>query len=296
LRSPTEAITEPSRLDRVASDTRVSLRVRNLGCGEKKACLARFARVAGENDMPTLFGYLVALALLLGGGYAGLQWLAAPDAVSTHQRAGEKPAARNLPKKSELKSEKAEFDGGRATAIPGEAGGGSKIGTTVTAATDMEAPHRSDHEGNETETISKPGDPTPGVDNDSANTGRKDDVATTGGTSNLNSEPELRSGKPATVSAEGSQDAEHKNDAQVKDIARTPSEPRSEPGVKPAKQDKRQARRQDERQDQRNVRSSRSRLVMMHLRTIEFPDGHREQQLLPIGRSRRMAVEAEDQW
>jgi hypothetical protein len=334
--------------------------VRNISCGEEKAYFANFARVAGENDMPALFGYLVALALLLGGGYAGLQWLASPDDVSIHQRMGEKPTAKNVPRKPE-------FNTGGGTAVPGEADGGSKIGTTASATPDIEAPHQSDHEANETETISKPGDPTLRVNNDnapaggcmpigvtargadvfpiqcqalierqrgpvpssppphpaaapgaaqavelakpadnsaamiklaqpdpsnkdSANAGRKDDVATTSGTKNLNSDPELRPGKPAEASREASRDAEHKNDAQAKSIARTPkpAEPRSEPGVKPGKQDK--------RQDKRNVRSSHSRLVMMYLRTIEFPDGHREQQLLPIRRSRRMAVEVEDQW
>jgi hypothetical protein len=249
----------------------------------EKACLARFARIAGENDMPSLFGYLVALALLLGGGYAGLRWLASPDEVSTRQRASEKPTDRNVPKKSE----QSEFNGARATAVPGEADGGSKIGATASATPDMEAPHPSDHEANETETISKPGDPTPSADNDSAGAGRNDHVATTSGTSNLNSESELQQGKPAEAAREGSRDAEQKDDAQqVKAIARTPKpgEPRSEPGIKPRRPDK------------RKVRSSHSGLVMMYLRTIEFPDGHREQQLLPIRRSRRMAVEAEDQW
>jgi hypothetical protein len=322
----------------------------------EKTYFAKFARVAGENDMPALFGYLVALALLLGGGYAGLQWLASPDDVSIHQRMGEKPTAKNVPRKPE-------FNTGGGTAVPGEADGGSKIGTTASATPDIEAPHQSDHEANETETISKPGDPAPRVNNDNAptgdcmpigvtargadvfpiqcqalierrrgsvpssppphtaaasgevqaaelakpsdgraamtkpaqpdpsnkdnaNAGRKDDVATTSGTSILNSKPELRPGKPAEASREGSRDAEHKDDAQVKAVASTskPGEPRSEPGVKRGRPDK------------RNVRSSHSRLVMMYLRTIEFPDGHREQQLLPIRRSRRMAVEVEDQW
>src|SRR5947209_5356639 len=38
--------------------------------------------------MPTLFGYLVAIFMLLGGAYAGLEWLTAPD-----QRPAEKSAA-----------------------------------------------------------------------------------------------------------------------------------------------------------------------------------------------------------
>jgi hypothetical protein len=47
--------------------------------------------------MPALFGYLVALSILLGGGYAGLQWLALPD-----PRPAVKPAAhsKNIPDKS----------------------------------------------------------------------------------------------------------------------------------------------------------------------------------------------------
>src|SRR5215212_263770 len=47
--------------------------------------------------MPALFGYLVALSILLGGGYAGLQWLAMPD-----PRPAVKPTAhsRNVPDKS----------------------------------------------------------------------------------------------------------------------------------------------------------------------------------------------------
>ena len=40
--------------------------------------------------MPALFGYLVAVFLLLGGAYAGLQWLSAPEAFPT-----EKTAAHN---------------------------------------------------------------------------------------------------------------------------------------------------------------------------------------------------------
>jgi hypothetical protein len=39
--------------------------------------------------MPALIGYLIALTLLLGGGYAGLEWLGAPDepVISQHSKA-----------------------------------------------------------------------------------------------------------------------------------------------------------------------------------------------------------------
>jgi hypothetical protein len=281
--------------------------------------------------MPALFGYLVALALLLGGGYAGLHWLGSPDDAGTHQRIGEKPTARNVPKKPELKPElKSEFNGAGATAVPGEADGGSKIGTTASATPDGEAPHQSDHEGNATATISKPGDPTSGVNNDNAPAGgcmpigvtargadvfpiqcqalierQRGSVPSSAPPPTAAASGEVQAAelaKPSGSSAamtkpaqpdpsnKGSAHAGRKDDAQAKDIAGTPKpgEPRSEPGVKPGRQDK--------RQDKRTVRSSRSGLVMMYLRTIEFPDGHREQQLLPIRRSRSMAVEAEDQW
>jgi hypothetical protein len=333
--------------------------VRNIRLQRDEGLSCKICPFAGENAMPALFGYLVALTLLLGSGYAGLQWLASPDGASTHQRLGEKPTARNVPRKSE-KSEKSEFNAGRATAVPGEADGESQTATTASAAPAMEAPQKSDPEATETATISTPADPTSGANNDhaaaggcmpigvtargadvfpiqcqalierrrgsvpssappptapasakvqavelakpmdsraamtgpaqpdpssndGAHAGRKVDVATASGTKNLNSEPEPRPGKPAE--REGGQDAAHKDDAQAKDIAGTP---KPEPGVKPAKQDKRHVKR--------NARSSRSRFVMMYMRTIEFPDGHREQQLVPIKRARRMEVEADDPW
>jgi len=43
-------------------------------------------------------------------------------------------------------------------------------------------------------------------------------------------------------------------------------------------------------------RASRSKPVMMILRTIEFPDGHREQRLLPMNPSRKIASQSEDSW
>jgi len=36
--------------------------------------------------MPALFAYLLAVSLLLGGGYVSLHWLAAPPDASTNQR------------------------------------------------------------------------------------------------------------------------------------------------------------------------------------------------------------------
>lgn len=54
-----------------------------------------------ENDMPALLGYLIALAVFLGSGYAGLEWLASPDDPSTHQHPSYKPTSPSAaPRKS----------------------------------------------------------------------------------------------------------------------------------------------------------------------------------------------------
>jgi len=44
--------------------------------------------------MPALFAYLVAVGLLLGGGYGALNWLAAPEPIKAAAKAKPKPAPR----------------------------------------------------------------------------------------------------------------------------------------------------------------------------------------------------------
>ena len=55
---------------------------------------AAFACVLGRNEMPALLGYLVAITVLLGTGYTGLEWLVSPDNPSTRQNLSDK---QNLP-------------------------------------------------------------------------------------------------------------------------------------------------------------------------------------------------------
>jgi hypothetical protein len=61
--------------------------------------------------MPALFGYLIALAVILGSGYAGLEWLAAPDAptLTTYQR--HKDRASSTAKRSGPEASSAVADG-----------------------------------------------------------------------------------------------------------------------------------------------------------------------------------------
>jgi len=90
--------------------------------------------------MPALFGYLVALSILLGGGYAGLQWLATPD-----PRPAVKPAAhsKNVPEKSSLSTT-------GTAAGPSEADGKRNSGTAAKSAS-TEASDKAAREAKETD-------------------------------------------------------------------------------------------------------------------------------------------------
>src|SRR5437588_9988576 len=79
--------------------------------------------------MPTLFGYLVAIFMLLGGAYAGLEWLTAPD-----QRPAEKSAAH-----------KTAQTGTGAVPVPSAADGKPNPGTTAKPA----STERSDEVGHQ---------------------------------------------------------------------------------------------------------------------------------------------------
>ena len=67
--------------------------------------------------MPALFAYLLAISVALGGGYAGLRWLVAPDSTGQQSTASAK-----LPNKGKKLPEKADSKVSRMT----EAGSGPK--------------------------------------------------------------------------------------------------------------------------------------------------------------------------
>ena len=52
--------------------------------------------------MPALLGYLVAIAVFLGGGYAGLEWLTSPESSRAYHSPADKLATR--PKNSQRRS------------------------------------------------------------------------------------------------------------------------------------------------------------------------------------------------
>jgi hypothetical protein len=69
--------------------------------------------------VPTLLGYLLALAILLGGGYAALDWLTSPDDTISYQRPNDKLSAET--RNSAAPKRAANAAGGSAVRQPPEA-------------------------------------------------------------------------------------------------------------------------------------------------------------------------------
>jgi hypothetical protein len=244
-----------------------------------------------DQAMQFLIGYLVALSVFLGGGYAGVQWLLAPDdpaaAVGDGSRAGSASTSRaiNAKKLREARAlhrkvaESLAEDGVKPA--PAAAGDGDdrsvKVAdpSNVRAAADAARPHVPD-------------------------------------TAVLAPDPKLdaRAEISAVATPEQIKAVHNESDAQQRPAGKTdsapvaprkPTETRAGPASEPAaghsevpiakKQAvKKQAVNKKEavsknKRGERFALSSR-KPVMMILRTIEFPDGRREQRLLPMAQAR----------
>src|SRR6266403_1267901 len=72
--------------------------------GRNKPCCCEFLSIIAVCHMPALFAYLLAITTALGGGYAGLRWLAAPDSTSQQSSASAKlpSKGKKLPEKSNV--------------------------------------------------------------------------------------------------------------------------------------------------------------------------------------------------
>jgi hypothetical protein len=270
--------------------------------------------------MPALFAYLLAITVAIGGGYAGLRWLAAPDS-STGQHSS---ANAKLPNKAKKLPETPDSSVTRMTEA--ETGPEDRDKTDITAGTapsgasNKVAPEISRKETGVSEVSPKA--PT-----------QKDDDGPTGGCTPIGvtasgklvfpmqcqaflephrgpedvqapvstnppesaappkqrqvAEPAPAADENTGLSREGSSRSEAH--AKIEDVA-----PSGE--VKAGKESPEPEGLKGKRVGKRSVRSSHSKPVMMIWRTVEFPDGRREERLLPMNRSRRTALPPEDQW
>jgi hypothetical protein len=201
--------------------------------------------------MPALFAYLLAVGLLLGGGYGALSWLAAPEPVKVVVKAKPKPP------RDEASSEATSFEtrtsslaiNHRDHAVSGASG-----------ASDPPSPARSEARVAASEQGAQPQSSEPA----SAQQSRFEAEI-----SSARAQQEV--GQPALavlpVSASNAQAA-----ATSPGAAATAARPVKRPRARPAS----------------GGHSEKSRLALMTLRTIEFPDGRRITQLIPYRNGGRL--------
>jgi hypothetical protein len=267
--------------------------------------------------MPALFAYLIAVSVALGGGYAALRWLAAPDSSGQQSYASAK-----LPNKGKKLPGKPDSNVTRMTEAESGPKGGDNTETTTSTVPS----------GSSNRVAPKTSRTEPGVGEVSpkAPTQTAEDVPTGGcmpigvtasgklvfpmqcqalleplrgpedfqgpvSTDSLESAAppkERQTAEPAPpadqitgLNREGS--STNEANAKVEDVFPTDeTKPRKEsPEVVKGK-----------KVGKRNMQSSGSKPVMMILRTIEFPDGRSEDHLLPMNRSRRTPLRTDDQW
>jgi hypothetical protein len=196
--------------------------------------------------MPALFAYLLAVGLLLGGGYGALSWLAAPEPVKVVVKAKPKQ-----PPHDEASSEATSFKTSSLAINDRD---------QVASANDPPSPARSEARVAASERGGQPQSSEPA----SAQQSRvKAEI------SSAEDQQEVRQPAPAVlaVSASNAQAA-----ATSPEAAATGARPVKRPRARPAS----------------GGHSEKSRLALMTLRTIEFPDGRRVTQLIPYRNGGRL--------
>jgi hypothetical protein len=238
--------------------------------------------------MQLLLGYLVALAVFLGGGYAGVQWLLMPDdpAALTQNSRAESASSRLINAKkirdaralNRKLAESLAEDGGKPAAARTESGvvvadgedrsakiaGHSDAGAAADAPTAAAAPAVPDA------TVAA-NDPNLDARAEVSPVVKPEKIKAV----HNESEPQQRpAGKTGAASVVARKSAEAK------------ASPASEPtaGRSESAMNKKQAVSKKNRAER--FASSSRKPVMMILRTIEFPDGRREQRLLPMSQAR----------
>jgi hypothetical protein len=198
--------------------------------------------------MPALFAYIVAVGLLLGGGYGALNWLAAPEPTKLVAKAKPKP-----PPVHEASSEMASRGADPAEAStadnPAAASAGDKVAPTPNA-----------------QSTPATADPTATVDAPATALSPPTDQ-------------HLRAAH-AEVAVEQKPPA---RDSQQRARAVPPVMPANLPAASPASSPAKAVKRPHLWQAARHParEPGTRRLALMVLRTIEYPDGRRVSQLLP---------------
>lgn len=238
--------------------------------------------------MSLLLGYLIALVVFLGGGYAGVQWLAAPgDPPALAENSRPQSASSKLINAKKIRDARALHrkqaellaeDGRKPTPARNESDAVVADGEDRSAKTANQPASRAAAEAPK-DAVRPQVSEAIGVANDPKldATAEAGPVVTPEKTKAVPNQAEAQS-KPAGK-ADGERVAARKSaEAKASPASGQPAA-HSEAPV-----NKKQAASKKKRVEQ--FASSSRKPVMMILRTIEFPDGRREQRLLPMAEAR----------
>jgi hypothetical protein len=286
--------------------------------------------------MPALFAYLVAVSLLLGGGYVSLHWLSAPPDASTDLRPSAskaRPAKNDLVKKSdpyaaaETRAEKRPDDRAE-TEIAASRLGSEASGKAVPEAPPNETGMSEDDKNTQTKKAEDAPDggcvplgltaqgelvfpiQCQALPERHRGAAVSQPPVQTNPTQSAPAPKEAQAAEPARLDRNKNADLNRKqspgNAATAKVVNVSPSgEAKSEEAkpdeaksdeAKPGKENSPPVAANGKKVGKRMMQSAHSKPVMMILRTVEFPDGRREQRLLPMSHLRSTAFQTEEEW
>ena len=226
--------------------------------------------------MPALFAYLIALGLLLGTGYGALNWLAQPEPVKVAAKAKPKsksPAAYQAPSQEVAQA-----------APPANKPDESSTATKPSSNEDEGSPVPSDQQASSSSDQQLPPQPQPRVavanvaagDQGTSSEAARPAPVIRSANAEISSDESRRSIEQSVKPAVRADPAKH-----LKTDAPSASAPAvTDRTSAPAATDRTSKR---PRSRQLSSHSERRALAVMTLRTIEFPDGRRITQLIPLG-------------
>jgi hypothetical protein len=229
--------------------------------------------------MPALFAYLIALGLVLGGGYGALSWLAAPEPVKVVAKAKPKPPAAHTasipePNSSE-RSQPQAVEAARAEPASSDKPQSSEPDARVAA---REQGAYSDQSQSDQSERAADRQAAVRTEASAAEAARSSPAEATSQATRL--APQRESGPQVRESKQ-----EHKQQNKQPAEAAPPPATSVAAAARPKRPHSRQASRPSEKRA----------LALMTLRTIEFPDGRRVTQLIPY-RDDRRAMAFDPDW
>ena len=231
--------------------------------------------------MPALFAYLIAVGLLLGGGYGAVSWLAAPEPVKVVAKGKQKPPSTDAQKSASTDAASVSAPASAQVSAPQAGDSGVKPASN-------DKPQASDKpQSSESARVTTR---EQGGSNEGANSNPDQPIV-----AHAETAPAETTQSPAPHAAvvpqrkdEYKQESKQDNrrPAEGASASSTALNGASAAAAKPKRPSQRQASRSPEHRG----------LALMTLRTIEFPDGRRATMLIPYRGDNRRAMAIDPEW